>query len=231
MGGFQLSGDLSKRVTLCGAAISVLLSAVGPLATSVEASPVQAAAGAKDRNASNLDRTRRVSRAIVAIDARLQRCYAASKPTGPPEVMACNEKATGAFEALLRPSRQKEFEAFLHDLYAPLFHFLTKDGAGEWDMEGVISAGYRDVARKRTAILSGADRHPLRLRRGHPSLNQLLGKLHGDPMLYQYHYGQRLQQHWTKVRNADCAAHPVPLCAERLDAVLAEELEGDFNDK
>ncbi|MDB5692338.1 MAG: hypothetical protein JWO81_1401 [Alphaproteobacteria bacterium] len=223
---------LCRRAVSLGAFIPVLICGVAPTsAPAAAASHRSAAIIGKAANPSSPDRTSPVSRAITAINVRLQRCYAESEPTGPPEVAACNNKATDAFETLLRPSRQKEFEAFLQDLFPPLYHFLTKDGAGQSTMEGVVVATFRDVARKRTAILSGADRRPPQPRRGHPSLSQLFSRLHGEPLLYQHQYGQHLLRHWIRVRNGDCATHPVPHCASRLDAALAEELEADFNDK
>jgi hypothetical protein len=186
---------------------------------------------AVSRRASNPAPAAQISREIASVDARLARCYAENRPTGPPVIQACNNKATEEFDALLRPSRQKQFGAFLDDLAAPLFHFVTKDGAGNGTMAMAISGTYRDLARKRAAILGGADASSRPSRLGHSSLKRLLGRLHGDPWLGQSHYGQHLQRHWTKVRNGDCAAYPVPHCAARLDAALADELEEIFSDK
>ena len=186
---------------------------------------------AVSRHASNPVRAAQISGEIARVDARLERCYAENRPTGPPIIQACNNKAMEEFGALLWPSRQKQIGAFLDDLAAPLFYFMTKDGAGNGTMAMAISGTYRDLARKRAAILGGSDGSSRPSRLGHSSLNRLLARLHGDPWLGQSHYGEHLQRHWTKVRNGDCAAYPVPHCAARLDAALAAELEEIFSDK
>jgi hypothetical protein len=158
----------------------------------------------------------------------LDHCYEVADGN-PTEIQSCDSKAIDRFDALLRPSRKKPFEAFLPELFESLYFYLTK-GDEASSLQVVASASNVDLARKRAAILSGADTSA-HARRGHPSLSQLLHRLPNDRTLRDLRGGRSLQGLWLKVRNGDCAAHSVPNCPTRLDAALAEVLEDLFNDK
>jgi hypothetical protein len=224
MSRIRLSSRFRRRNSLLAAAAAFVIGLTAPAGEAM--SHQRAAIGGK----ANSDRPRSASRAIAAIEAGLERCYAANYPAGPQDMEACHSKAIHAFDALLQPSRHKEFDGFLLDISDPLIYFLTK-GDDALAMHVVVSGSQKDLARERAAILTGAGGRPPRARRNHQSLNQLLGKVHGDPRMGQFHYGQHLLRHWVSVRNADCAAHAVPHCAERLDAALADVLERIFSAK
>ncbi|HEY1606016.1 MAG TPA: hypothetical protein VGF77_10525 [Allosphingosinicella sp.] len=142
----------------------------------------------------------------------------------------CHGEAVQAYEALLRPAPQKPFDKFLLHLFDPLYWYLTHGEEAE-AYENVVTGSQMDLARMRAAILTGADRRAPRARRGRPSLDSLFRKVPDIPLEDRKHVGRDLRLEWVRVRNADCAAYPVPRCAVRLDAALAQMLDGVLNDK
>jgi hypothetical protein len=164
------------------------------------------------------------------IESRFERCFEASDDPPPtPPVGQCQDEAVGAYDALL-PRTQKLFEAFLQDLSEPIDVRLT-GGEKAIAIENAVGGEMMHLARARATILTGGAwrlRHP---GRRHPTLNRLFGQLPDLPQLYEYHVARRLQQRWVKLRNGDCAAHPVPQCAARLDLALTEVLDSVLNDK
>lgn len=226
---FRLSPQFAKRAVLMGLVIPSLVWMAVSTAVSAEAISHGPAAAAKARQAPDQDRSHRSSRAIAAVDARLDRCSDAADGNAA-DLVTCDTQAIDAFNALLRRSRNKGFAAFLNRLEDTLFEFLTKGDASA-SMQVVASGSLRDLARKRAIILTGADTRLPHARGGRASLNQLFDKLPDVPVLSEVHVSRRLRLEWVKVRNADCAAHRVPHCAERLDAALADVLDGVLNDK
>jgi len=223
----QFARRFGRRI----AAMSAVPALVCGLAAAGSPAPAQgrvasATSGDKARIASG--RSHRASREISVINARLDHCYDAAD-SNPTEIQACDSKAINGFDAQLRPSRNKPFRAFLPQLFESIYSHLT-NGDDASSLQVVASASNVDLARKRAAILSGADTSP-HVRRGHPSLSQLLRRLPDNRTLRDLRGGRSLQELWVRARNEDCATHPVRDCAARLDAALAEMLEGLFDDK
>jgi hypothetical protein len=166
------------------------------------------------------------ARAIAHIAAQRERCGNRGDP-GPNEMQDCDTKAWASADALLRRSHQNDhFDDLLNDLSDALLFVLTPGDEGEHDalaQRVVVTGSFADLALKRAAILTGAEK-PGALRATSRKPRPLFAWLDTTPGLRKWTRGDPdrndISRRWARIRDTDCAAYPVPRCAERLDGAM-----------
>jgi len=231
MRGSQIVGHL----TVCLAAIVMPLATISP----VSARPAKATAPARP---AAMDPAH-ADRAILAIAAREEKCRDKGLDLSPDDNEACSSRAMAAAEALVpRGGTQKRFAALMRDLVEPMVFTMSDGDPGE---AHEVTALYSEaeLAQERAAILTNATNAERALKRAEtedmgdaPPARKHPAKPHGlfDWVDKNRHFMESpganihtrpLALRWQAIRDADCAAYPVPHCAARLDAAMRDMFE------
>jgi hypothetical protein len=207
-----------KTRTLCAAIAAAVSIALSPVAA---AAPPVPAAKARVAGAPSIARAKR---AIAAIGARRADCKA--RGYSPQLYQTCDGAAIDAYNQLLPRARTNTLQdRFLIEIIPAFEAAQNGDRAyyPNYSLAGDVAAvsTYADFARRRAEILTGVarvppPRKPVRGERG------LFDWIDATPDLRQSMSSngtstQQATRHWAAIRKADCAAYPVPRCAERLD--------------
>ena len=205
------------RATVAAATLIALFSCEGDAA---QGAPTKA-------HPAGVRQGQRAAQAIAAIAARQAACRDREKFPRPNELQQCDWAASEAYDKLVPRSRTNaRFAALLSDL-SDIFLFALTPGDYGHDalaMRVVVSADYADLSRRRAEILTGAVR-----------LVPTAGAVRRMPGLFDWidrmpglrawtgdgdDRTRSITRRWVAIRNADCAAYPVPRCAERLDDAM-----------
>jgi hypothetical protein len=168
----------------------------------------------------------RAAHAIAAIAARHAACRNREKFPTPNALQQCDWAAGEAYDKLVpRSGTNARFAELLSDL-SDIFLFALTPGDYGHDalaMRVVVSADYADLSRRRAEILTGALRLLPTARAIHRT-SGLFDWIDRMPGLQAWTGGgdstRSITRRWVVIRNADCAAYPVPRCAERLDDAM-----------
>lgn len=170
---------------------------------------------------------RRAARSIPLIVARQEACKTADRRASVGTITECDWVATQAYEKLIPRSRGTDrFYALLTDLEGAFLFALTPNEDDDHATLGAslfVSEQYADLSRRRAGILTGARAAPPR-RVDHDGrgLFDWIDRTRGLAAWHSVpHFTTRtVTRRWVAIRNADCAAYPVPRCAERLDEAM-----------
>ena len=188
----------------------------------------------------------RANRALLAIAAREEKCRDKDPVLEAADNEACSSRAMAGAEALVsRSGTQKRFAALMRDLFEPMVFAMSEGDPGEMhDVTALYSEA--QLAQKRAAILTGAAAAERAIERaetedmGDPPSTRKPARPHGlfDWVDKDRHFmdapggnihSQALAMRWQAIRDADCAAYPVPRCATRLDAAMRNMFD-ELND-
>jgi hypothetical protein len=201
--------------------VAAALIAVSP-ALATEASEVSI----KARATSERNRPR-AAQAIMAIAARQGACRDRERLPRTIDLQECDWAASEAYDKLMpRSGTNTRFAALLSDLSDAFLFALTPGDFGHdaLKMRVVVSSEYADLSRRRTGILMGAARliPSARVARHAPGLFDWIDRMPGlSAWMQDSDFSTRvITRRWLAIRNADCAAYPVPRCAERLDDAM-----------
>lgn len=161
--------------------------------------------------------------ALFATRAEWTRCR--ERAFGPAPLQECDDRAIASSDALLlRTHASQRLEALEADLFEP---FVQSQTHGGFRSAAEVSIIYSDavLAQRRAAILTGVSRTPVMHERIRYSLlNLLLRAANQRNRIVRELMGPRPAQSWWRrwlaIRNEDCAAYPVPRCAELLDGAF-----------
>lgn len=171
--------------------------------------------------------------ALAAIRAEWMRCR--ERAFGPPPLEQCDDQAGHAANALLpRSGAYGRLQDLEGDLFEPFMQSLTHGGFRS-ATEVVVIMSDAELAQRRAAILTGVSRDLVPRERVRYSLLNLLRRTSNqrDPVVREL-MGPRPAQSWLRrwlaIRNEDCAAYPVPRCAELLDGAFRGMLYENLSD-
>jgi len=171
--------------------------------------------------------------ALSAIRAEWMQCR--ERAFGPPPLEQCDEQAGQAANALLPRSRAYDrLEDLEADLFEPFMQTLTHGGFRS-ATEVVVIMSDAELAQRRAAILTGVSRDLVPREHVRYSLLNLLRRTSNqrNPVVREL-MGPRPAQSWLRrwlaIRNEDCAAYPVPRCAELLDGAFRGMLYENLSD-
>jgi hypothetical protein len=143
----------------------------------------------------------------------------------PPVLVDCDYRAWTAADALVRRSGGNlGFRSLLNDLFDPLMDRLT-GGEDALAIRVVVTHSLAELSLRRAAILTGESRVSLpreHVRHSVASLLRWPATQRND--VARSMIGPRAAQSWLRrwvaVRDQDCAAYPVPRCAEMHDGAF-----------
>jgi hypothetical protein len=171
--------------------------------------------------------------ALAAIRAQWMQCR--EQAFGPPPLQECDDRAIHAADALLpRSGASPRLEDLEADLFERFMQIRTRGGFRSATQVMVIYSD-AELAQRRAAILTGASRGRLaRERVPYSLLNLLLRAANQRDRVVRELIGPRPGQSWLRrwlnIRNEDCAAYPVPRCAELLDGAFRAMLYDNLTD-
>jgi hypothetical protein len=141
--------------------------------------------------------------------------------------MECDWAAAEAYDNLLPRSRgTPSLNALLSDLEGAFLFVLTPGEDRDHASLGAsmfLSAHYAELSRRRAGILTGARAvRPREFDHSGRGLFDWIDRTRGLAAWHDIpHFTTRsVTRRWIAIRNADCAAYPVPRCAERLDGAM-----------
>lgn len=143
----------------------------------------------------------------------------------PPVLVDCDYRAWTAADALVRRSGGNlGFRTLLNDLFDPLMDRLT-GGEDALAIRVVVTHSLAELSVRRAAILTGESRVSLPREHVRHSVASLLRwPATQRNEVARSMIGPRAAQSWLRrwvaVRDQDCAAYPVPRCAEMLDGAF-----------
>lgn len=205
--------------------MALIMAALLATSAAIEAKPSPAAKPAIAKTPS----TRQAARAIRRIDARNLACRHREPFMGPAEVQQCDSEAIDAYHKLVSRSRANAlFKTFHPDMFGVFMYRLTPSeldfGHDALSKRVLVMWEYTRLARQRAEILTGVAR-PTAGRPLGRSISGMFDWIDRTPGMADWVDDKTLTsrgvtRRWTAIRNADCAAYPVPRCRERLDEAM-----------
>jgi DNA-binding transcriptional regulator YdaS (Cro superfamily) len=213
------------RSVLCIAFAITALMAVS--STGANAAP-RVATQAQPASAREIQRAKR---AIASIAVHREACRNREEFPTPASLQDCDGAAIQAYDKLLPRARTHALrQALLAEMVGLFQEAINPDRAyyPNYALADIVVAvaNYADLARRRAEILTGAvpavpSRRAVRGRSGLfdwiDRTPDLRAAIHDDTLTTR-----TVTRRWTAIRDADCAAYPVPRCAERLDDAMRD---------
>ena len=211
-----------RLIVRCVAALLAATLAVGFCpAANAERRPAS-----KSRSAWEID-MRRAERSIPVIVARQEACKTADCSASVGTIMECDWAAADAYDNLIpRSLGTPSLNALLTDLEGAFLFVLTPGEDRDHATLGAsmfLSAHYAELSRRRAGILTGARAvRPREFDHSGRGLFDWIDRTRGLAAWHDIaHFTTRsVTRRWIAIRNADCAAYPVPRCAEQLDGAM-----------